>query len=148
MSDSNLFLINNIKNKLKLKLKLTDDIQNIQYSVVNLFEEYYTYINSDIYLQILADEYQFLTYDKIIKFQHTYVQNYRTNKFTTKYENILFTNNILTINNNIIMPIVPVIYQIGDNALYYFYLTVQNDLPKNTMEIKGLTYAADTARQR
>ena len=127
---NNLYLINNINNnlKLKLKLKLTDNINNIHYSIVNLLKEYHTYSNHDIFFQILVDEYQLLTFDKIIKFQHTYTENYRNDKFTTKYENVSFNNNILTINKNILLPIAPIIYQIGDNALYYYYLTIQDDL--------------------
>lgn len=114
-------------------LKLTDNIKNIKqiYSILNN-KKYYEIINNDILIQILSDEYQFLTCSLYSLFFRPYVPNY-TIQYISNYNDILtIKNNNTYINNYIFYPIGKY-YKFGINsAYYYYYLTIIDHFPKNS----------------
>ena len=115
-----------------MKLELTTnilDVNNIFYN--NTLKYYYKIINNDILLQILCDEYQYLTCNLYSSFFRSYVENY-TIPFKSKYKNLLIKDNNIFINDYILLP-VGKYYKFGINsAFYYFYLNIIKELPENT----------------
>ena len=116
-----------------MNIKLTSDILNIK-NIFNydILKKYYMITNSDILLQILSDEYQYLTCNKYSTFFRSYVSNY-TIKNPTKYNNILvIKNNNIYINDYILFPIAKY-YKFGINSsYYYFYLNIIKEFPINS----------------
>ena len=118
--------INNNKLNKKMILELTNnilDITNIFYN--DMLKYYYKILNNDILLQILSDEYQYLTCNLYSKFFRSFVENY-TIPIKSKYTEILvIKDNNVFINDYILFPIGKY-YKFGINsAYYYFYLKIK-----------------------
>jgi len=116
-------------------LKLTDNIKNIKqiFSIINN-KKYYEIVKSDILIQILCDEYQFLTCNLYSLFFRPRVPNYKMSfNIGLEYKDILvIKNNNVYINDYIFYP-VGKYYKFGINsAFYYYYLTTINEFPKNS----------------
>lgn len=116
-------------------LKLTDNIKNIKqiYSIINN-KKYYEIVKNNILIQILCDEYQFLTCSLYSLFFRPHVPNYTLSfNLEDKYKDVLIVkNNNVYINDYIFYP-VGKYYKFGINsAFYYYYLTIINDFPKNS----------------
>lgn len=114
-------------------IKYTDNILDIKkYFHSDLLKYYYNLNNSDMLLQILSDEYQYLTLSLHSKFFRSFVENY-TIPFTTKYNNIFkVKNNNIYINEYILLP-VGKYYKFGINsAYYYYYLSIIDKFPQNS----------------
>jgi len=118
------------------KLKLTDNIKNIK-EIFNshIKKKYFEISNNDILLQILCDEYQFLTCSLYSLFFRPHVSNY-TIPYISNYNDILtIKNNNTYINDYIFYPIGKY-YRFGINsAFYYFYLNIIDKLPKNSESV-------------
>jgi len=114
-------------------LKTTDNILNVK-KIFNsdLLKYYYKIINSAILLQILCDEYQFITLSLHSKFFRPFVENY-TIPYISEYNDIItIKNNNIYINEYILLP-VGKYYKFGVNsAYYYYYLNIINNLPDNS----------------
>ncbi len=117
---------------MKLELEITDnikDINNIFYN--NTLKYYHNILKSDILLQILSDEYQYLTCNLYSTFFRSFVENY-TIPFKSKYKNLMIKDNNIFINDYILLP-VGKYYKFGINsAFYYYYLNIIKELPENT----------------
>lgn len=116
-----------------MSLKLTDNILDIKKIFNNdIIKYYYKISNSDILLQILSDEYQYLTCNLYSKFFRSFVENYSL-PFKTEYNEILtIKKNNIYINDYILLP-VGKYYKFGINsAYYYYYLNILKDLPENS----------------
>jgi len=114
-------------------LKLTDNIEEIpQVFSLNLSKKYYEIANTDILLQILCDEYQYLTCSLYSKFFRPFVVSYTVPYISDYNELITIKNNNVYINDNIFYPIGKY-YRFGINsAYYYFYLNIIEKLPKES----------------
>lgn len=114
-------------------LKTTDNILNVT-KIFNsdILKYRYKINNSDTLLQILSDEYQYLTLSIHSKLFRPFVSSF-TIPFKSKYDDILTTkNNNIYINEYILLP-VGKYYKFGVNsALYYYYLSIINNLPYNS----------------
>lgn len=115
------------------ELKLTDNIKNIK-ELFNrdINKKYFEISNSDILLQILCDEYQFLTCNLYSLFYRPNVPNY-TIPYISNYNEILTIKNNNTYINDYIFYPVGKYYRFGINsAFYYFYLNIIEKLPKKS----------------
>jgi len=116
-----------------MSLKLTDNILDIK-KIFNsdIIKYYYKLSNYDILLQILSDEYQYLTCNLYSKFFRPFVENYSI-PFKTEYnEMLVIKKNNIYINDYLVLPIGKY-YKFGINsAYYYFYLNIIKDLPENS----------------
>jgi len=116
-------------------LKLTDNIKNIKQTFnISINKKYYEIVKNDILVQILCDEYQFLTCNLYSLFFRPHVPNYTASlNIDQKYKDILvIKNNNVYINDYIFYP-VGKYYKFGINsAFYYYYLTIINEFPKNS----------------
>lgn len=101
--------------KINLKLKLTQDIENIDSLLINTKKYIYDYKNKDILFQILVDEYSLLNFNTIIKYKTDYIENYNSNKKFTNYGNLLqIKNNNIIINKYIL-------FQLQNIMIIIFY---------------------------
>jgi 16S rRNA G966 N2-methylase RsmD len=115
------------------ELKLTDNIKNIK-ELFNrdINKKYFEISNSDVLLQILCDEYQFLTCNLYSLFYRPNVPNY-TIPYISNYNEILTIKNNNTYINDYIFYPVGKYYRFGINsAFYYFYLNIIEKLPKKS----------------
>ena len=114
-------------------LKTTDNILNVNKMFNSDILKYYFKISeSDILLQILCDEYQFITCNIYSKFFRPFVKSF-TVSFKSEYNDIIkIKNNNMYINEYIFLPIGKY-YKFGINsAYYYYYLNIINNLPNNS----------------
>jgi hypothetical protein len=114
-------------------LKTTDNILNVKKMFNSDILKYYFKISeSDILLQILCDEYQFITFNLYSKFFRPFVESF-TVPFKSDYNDIIkIKNNNIYINEYIFLPI-GASYKFGIHSAYYFYyLNIINSFPINS----------------
>jgi hypothetical protein len=114
-------------------LKTTDNILNVK-KIFNsdLLKYYFKITESNVLLQILCDEYQFVTCNIYSKMVRPFVESF-TIPFESKYNDIITVkNNNIYINEYIFLP-VGKYYKFGVNsAYYYYYLNIINSFPDNS----------------
>lgn len=112
-------------------LSISHSINNID-SIIPLITNkyYYEFINNDILYKLLSEEYQPLTYNYYSSLIRPHVENYDPPNNVNSILNI--KNNYLNIDKYLLLPISQG-YQFGVlSPLYFYYLSIINDLPLNS----------------
>ena len=125
--------VSNIKDI--IKLKYSEDINEINHIPYNILYLSFEFSNKDIFLKILTNEYQPLTFIYYSKLIREYIENYNVNenKYKSKYNELKLINNSLYIGDYIILPISKGYGKNGVlSPLYYYYYDIRNNLPNNT----------------
>jgi len=118
-------------NNIKLKLRLTDNLENINSLIIKLKKPLYKYKKKDILLQILTDEYSLLKYDLIIKLKEDYLEDYDSLEKINKHNLLKIQSNQIIIDKYVLLPIAKYYnYNILSYLFFYYYL-IKNDLPNN-----------------
>ena len=116
-------------NNIKLKLRLTDNLENINSLIIKLKKPLYKYKKKDILLQILTDEYSLLKYDLIIKLKEDYLEDYDSLEKINKHNLLKIQSNQIIIDKYVLLPIAKYYnYNILSYLFFYYYL-IKNDLP-------------------